>query len=76
MPDYSDELYDVIAGVSFCPDCSTLAFAYRSTDAERINSNHWDFMCPRCGTDFVMPESELLFQSLPKEWLLSRVYAA
>ncbi len=60
MPDYSDELRAVISAVSFCPDCSGMAFAYRSTDRKRDNPNQWDFMCPRCGIDFVMPESESL----------------
>ena len=76
MPNYSDKLDDVIAAVSICPDCGMLAFAYRSSDAKRHDSDRWDFMCARCGTEFVMPESELVFQSLPKEWLLSKVYTA
>jgi hypothetical protein len=33
-------------------------------------------MCPDCGTSFAMPERELVFQSLPEEWLLAKVYAA
>ena len=76
VPDYSDELDDVIAAVSICPDCGTSAFAYRSTDAKRDDSDRWDFTCPGCGTDFVISETKLLFRSLPKEWLLSKVYAA
>ena len=75
MPNYSDKLDDVVAAVSIYP-CGTLAFAYRSSDAKRHDSDRWDFMCARCGTDFLMPESELVFQSLPKEWLLSKVYTA
>ena len=76
MPDYSDELGDVIAAVSICPDCTTWVFAYKSTSAKRKDSDRWDFMCPRCGIDFAMPERKLVFQSLPNEWLLSEVYAA
>jgi ribosomal protein S27AE len=76
VPIYSDKLDDVVAAVSICPDCGMLAFAYRSSDAKRNDSDRWDFMCARCGTEFVMPEGELVFQPFPKEWLLSRVYTA
>jgi ribosomal protein S27AE len=58
MPDYSDELDDIVAAASICPDCETMAFAYRSTDPKTGESNRWEFPCPRCGTDFAMPESE------------------
>jgi hypothetical protein len=76
IPDYSDELGDVIAAVSICPHCTTWVFAYRSTAAKQKDSDRWDFTCPRCGIDFAMPERKLVFQSLPNEWLLSEVYAA
>lgn len=74
MPDYSDEIDDIVAAASI-PDCDNLAIAYRSTEAKRDDSDRWEFRCSRCGTGFAMPESELVFQCLPKEWLLARVYA-
>jgi hypothetical protein len=35
-----------------------------------------EFTCPHCGIDFTVPEDELIFQSVPKKWLLARVQAA
>jgi len=79
MPDVWDERDDVVAAASVCPmpDCGALAFAYRSTDGVgRDHSEPWEFTCPRCGIDFTVPQDEILFQSVPKEWLLARVHAA
>ena len=78
MPDDWDEHYDVAAGAS-CPmrDCDGLAVAYRSADGvERDHSEPWEFTCPRCGIDFTAPDDDLIFQSVPKEWLLARVQLA
>ena len=75
MPDYSDVL-DKVAAASICPDCSVLAFASRSTVVKCDYSDWWEFMCPRCGMEFATPESELVFRSLPKEWLSTNVYRA
>jgi ribosomal protein S27AE len=76
VADYSDELDDVVAAASICPNCDSLAFAYGSTDVNREDSESWDFLCPRCGTGFAMPESELVFLSLSKKWLSAAMYAA
>jgi len=58
-------------------DCGVLAVAYRSTDGvERDHSEPWEFTCPRCGIDFTAPEDDLVFQSVPKEWLLAKIHAA
>jgi len=76
MPDYSDEPDETVAAAAICLDCNTLAFAYRPKDIRRDGSDRWEFMCPDCGTSFAMPERELVFQSLPEEWLLAKVYAA
>jgi len=79
MPDEWDEDDEVVAAVAICPmpDCAALAFAYMSTEGGgRDHSELWEFTCPHCGIDFTVPENELLFQSVPKEWLLARVHAA
>lgn len=76
MPDYFDELDEIIAAVSICPVCNTLVFVYRSKYLNRHDSDRWEFMCLLCGTGFATPESELAFQSLSKEWLSARVCAA
>jgi hypothetical protein len=80
MPGLWDERDDVVAAGSICPipDCGALVVAYRPPD--RTGRDHaspwWEFTCPRCGTDFIAPEDELMFQSVPKEWLLASVQAA
>jgi hypothetical protein len=79
MRDDWNERDDVVAAGSICPvpDCGALAVAYRSPDhTVRDNAEPWcEFTCPRCGIDFAVPEDELIFQSVPKEWLLARVQA-
>jgi len=76
MSDYSDELAVIIAAASICPVCETLVFAYRSRCLKHHDSDSWEFICPLCGSGFTVPESELTFQSLPREWLSAGVYAA
>lgn len=75
--DQSDE---VVAAGSICPvsDCGALAISFRPPGATgRDNAKSWcEFTCPRCGTDFTTSEDELIFQSVPKEWLLARVHSA
>ncbi len=74
MADYLDELTEIIVAASVCPVCETLAFVYRSRYLKHHDS--WEFLCPICATGFVVPENELVFQSLPQEWLSTAVYAA
>jgi hypothetical protein len=80
MLDNWDERDEVVAAGSICPipDCSALVVAYRPpVRAGRDNARLWcEFTCPRWGTDFTVPEDELIFQSVPKEWLLARVQTA
>jgi len=60
-----------------CPTAVSWRFAYRSGDGVgRDHSEPWEFTCPRCGIDFTVPKDELIFQSVPKKWLLARVHAA
>jgi hypothetical protein len=80
MPDDWDERDDVVATGSICPilDCGALVVAYCPPDRSgRDNAKSWlEFTCPRCGIGFTVRGEELLFQSVPKEWLLARVHAA
>jgi hypothetical protein len=75
-----DERDEVVAAGSICPvaDCGALVISYRPPyRAGHDNAKSWcEFACTRCGTDFTVPEDELIFQSVPKEWLLARVQAA
>jgi hypothetical protein len=75
-----DECDEVVAAGAICPvpDCGALVVSYRPRDRtglDRANSC-CEFRCPRCGIDFTVLEDELIFQSVPKEWLLARVQAA
>ena len=80
MLDDWDERDEVVAAGSICPvpDCVALVISYRPPDRTgRINATSWcEFTCPRCRIDFSVSEDELIFQSVPKEWLLARVQAA
>jgi len=80
MLDDWDECDEVLAAGSICPvpDCGALVVSYRPPDRTgHDNAKSWcEFACTRCGTDFTVPEDELIFQSVPKEWLLARVQAA
>ena len=70
---------DEVAAGAICPipDCGSLAIAYRSTDGlERDHSEPQEFTCLRCGSDFAIPEEELIFQSVPKKWLVARIQVA
>jgi len=74
-----DERDEVVAAGSICPvpDCGALVISYRPPDrTERDNAKSWcEFTCSRCGIDFTVPEDELIFQSVPKEWLRARFHA-
>jgi hypothetical protein len=80
MLDDWDERDDVVAAGSICPvpDCGALVVSYGPPERTgRDNARSWcEFTCLHCGIDFSVPEDELIFQSVPKEWLLARVQAA
>jgi hypothetical protein len=70
---------DAVAAGSICPvpDCGALVVSYKAPERTgRDNARSWcEFTCQHCGIDFSVPEDELIFQSVPKEWLLARVQA-
>ena len=80
MLDDWDERDDVVAAGSICPvpDCGALVVSYKPPERTGPdNARSWrEFTCLHCGIDFSVPEDELIFQSVPKEWLLARVQAA
>jgi hypothetical protein len=80
MLDDWDEPNELVAAGSICPipDCGALVVSYRPIGStEHDNAKSWcEFACKRCGTEFTVPEDEVIFQSVPKEWLLARVQAA
>jgi hypothetical protein len=80
MVDDWHERDEVVAAGSICPvpDCGALVISYRPPDRTgHDNAKSWcEFTCTRCGIDFTVPEDELIFHSVPKEWLLARVHGA
>jgi len=79
MPDDWERREDLIAARTSCPmpDCGALTLAYGSIgNGGRSNTEPWEFTCPRCGVEFTAAEFDLIFQSVPKDWLLAEVHAA
>ncbi len=64
---------EVIAACALCPneDCGSLAISYRMPAAR--TSDLWDFECSRCGTEFLVSEGELAFQSMALTMLLGKL---
>lgn len=73
-----DEHDDAVAAGASCPlpDCGALAVCYRPSDGMEHDAAPWEFTCPRCGIDFAVSEADLIFQSVPKDWLLATVHIA
>lgn len=59
------------------PDCGALAISYEAangrTEQCRTFTANWDFVCSECGTEFMAPKDDLLFQAIPRDWLFSQV---
>jgi hypothetical protein len=69
MRDGWDELERELAAGAICPisGCDGISISFR--EARVRNSEPWEFKCPRCGVDFLCSEDQVIFQSVPKEWL-------
>jgi len=70
---------DEVAAGAICPmpECGALVVAFRSTSV--ISQDYiepWDFACGRCSFELVVPEDELVFQSVPRDWLMASVTVA
>jgi len=74
-PSYShdwDQRDDIVVAASSCPvaDCSSLVIEYKSVGSVRPgHPEDWEFKCSHCGTEFTVTQGELIFQSVPKQWL-------
>jgi len=59
------------------PGCGAVAVSYQP--AESIYGitgrcrQHWDFICSSCGTEFTVRKKDLIFESVPSEWLLAEI---
>jgi hypothetical protein len=74
MPHEREEHDDEVAAGAICrvPDCGALVIAFRATSVARPDrTDLWAFACFRCGAEFDVPEGELVFHSVPKDWLLA-----
>jgi hypothetical protein len=79
MPHDCEQCDDAVTAASSCPvpDCSSLVIEYRAADGGRSgHPEDWEFTCSRCGTEFTVAQGELIFQSVPKQWLLANIGAA
>jgi hypothetical protein len=59
------------------PGCGVLVVSYEmptsANEALRPASSTWEFVCADCGAEFTAPKGDLLFQSVPRQWLFSEV---
>jgi len=59
------------------PHCGALAVTYEPVDSLNTvvgsSSACWEFVCGECGAEFMATKEELLFQSVPREWLFSQI---
>jgi len=79
MRDDWEQRVDEVAAGAICPipECGGIGIAFRPKYAGRSgNVESWWFTCPNCGTDFTAPDHQLVFQSVPKDWLLAGIQAA
>ena len=70
---------DIVAAASSCPvpDCGFLVVEYRAAGSVRPgHAEDWEFMCSRCGMEFTVTQGELIFQSVPKQWLSANIHVA
>jgi hypothetical protein len=62
------------------PGCGALVVTYEPADSlneiTKACGAEWDFVCAECGAEFRAPRADLLFQSVPREWLFSQVCQA
>ncbi len=70
---------EIVAAASSCPalDCGSLVVDYRLADSVRPgHPEDWEFECSRCGMKFTVTQGELIFQSIPKQWIAANIHAA
>jgi len=81
LSDWKQEV-DLRAAGALCPmsGCGALVISYEPADslneARRDGPARQEFVCSECGTEFTASRPDLLFQSVPREWLFSRVCEA
>ena len=79
VPQALEHCDDIVAAASSCPvpDCGFLVVEYRAAGSVRPgHAEDWEFMCSRCGMEFTVTQGELIFQSVPKQWLSAKIHVA
>jgi len=77
MPHEWEQRDDIVAAASSCPapDCSSLVIEYRAVGSVRPgHPEDWGFTCSRCGIEFTVAQGEIIFQSVPKQWLSANTH--
>jgi len=77
MPYVWEHPDEIVAAASNCPalGCGSLVIEYSAADNIRPgHAEDWDFTCPRCGIEFTGAQGELIFQSVPKQWLSANTH--
>ena len=76
MPDNWKQRDDIVAAASSCPvpDCGSLVIEYRAAGSTKSGPEDWEFTCSRCGIEFRVAQDELIFQSVPKQWLSANAH--
>ncbi len=79
MKDDWNEDANLLAAGAVCPQpgCGEINFAYHDERGEaQRGTDRFDFQCSRCGGEFSIPEKDLLFHSVRREWLWAGNHSA
>jgi hypothetical protein len=68
---------EITASGTICPvpGCGALVVTYGTVDSiygvTRRAREHWEFVCSECGAEFSARKRDLVFESVPRDWLLA-----
>ena len=69
----------ITAAGTICPvpGCGTLVITYEPAESIYVVTHRRrpsrEFICSGCGAEFVAPEKDLVFESVPRDWLLAEI---
>jgi hypothetical protein len=59
------------------PGCGAVVVAYQAINSVNDLSARYgggcEFVCPQCGFEFTATGNDMIFKSIPRDWLLSEV---
>jgi len=74
------EEVDLRAAGTICPmpKCGALVITYETADrlGALTRASSMEFVCSECGAEFRTATDDLLFKSVPREWLFAEVSCA